>query len=63
MGIGLLGAWLGYWGVRKLVLSEDGGVDTGTAKFVKWAIRVVGGVMLLQVFLSCFILACFFQSS
>jgi hypothetical protein len=34
--------------VRKLVLSEDGRVDAGTATFVKWAIRIVGCVMLLQ---------------
>lgn len=44
----LTGAWLGYWGVRKLVLSEDGSVDTGTAQFVAWAIRIVASVMILQ---------------
>ncbi len=49
VAIGLLGAWLGFWGVRKLVLSEDGRVDAGTVTFVKWAIRIVGCVMLLQV--------------
>ncbi|KAH9570745.1 hypothetical protein CY35_02G057600 [Sphagnum magellanicum] len=48
VAIGLIGAWLGFWGVRKLVLSEDGRVDAGTATFVKWAIRIVGCVMLLQ---------------
>ncbi|KAI5082349.1 hypothetical protein GOP47_0002092 [Adiantum capillus-veneris] len=48
LGIALMGAWLGYWGVRKMVLSEDGTVDTGTAQFVKWAIRIVGSVMILQ---------------
>ncbi|CAK9273477.1 unnamed protein product [Sphagnum jensenii] len=48
VAIGLLGAWLGFWGVRKLVLSEDGRVDAGTVTFVKWAIRIVGCVMLLQ---------------
>ncbi|MCO5546698.1 hypothetical protein L7F22_000134 [Adiantum nelumboides] len=48
LGIGLMGAWLGYWGVRKMVLSEDGTVDSGTAQFVKWAIRIVGSVMILQ---------------
>jgi uncharacterized membrane protein YeaQ/YmgE (transglycosylase-associated protein family) len=52
VAIGLIGAWLGFWGVRKLVLSEDGRVDAGTATFVKWAIRIVGCVMLLQV-LAC----------
>ena len=49
LAIILIGAWLGHWGVRKLVLSEDGRIDTGTSMFVKWAIRVVGGVLLLQV--------------
>lgn len=44
----LTGAWLGYWGVRKLVLSEDGTVDIGTAQFVAWAIRIVASVMILQ---------------
>ncbi|KAH9562835.1 hypothetical protein CY35_05G093300 [Sphagnum magellanicum] len=48
VAIGLLGAWLGFWGVRKLVLSKDGRVDAGTVTFVKWAIRIVGCVMLLQ---------------
>jgi uncharacterized membrane protein YeaQ/YmgE (transglycosylase-associated protein family) len=52
VAIGLIGAWLGFWGVQKLVLSEDGRVDAGTATFVKWAIRIVGCVMLLQV-LAC----------
>eukprot|EP01018_Ginkgo_biloba_P007023 Gb_02768 [translate_table: standard] len=46
--IALAGAWLGYWGVRKLVLSEDGAVDNGTAQFVTWAIRIVAAVMILQ---------------
>lgn len=35
-----------------MVLAEDGSVDTGVAKFVKWAIRFIGGVMLLQVLVS-----------
>jgi len=34
--------------VRKLVLSEDGSVDIGTAQFVAWAIRIVASVMILQ---------------
>ncbi|KAI5081181.1 hypothetical protein GOP47_0004364 [Adiantum capillus-veneris] len=48
LGIGLMGSWLGYWGVRKMVLLEDGSVDGGTANFVKWAIYIVGSVMILQ---------------
>lgn len=34
--------------MRKLVLSEDGSVDIGTAQFVAWAIRIVASVMILQ---------------
>ena len=49
VGIALMGAWLGYWGVRKMVLSEDGTIDVGTAQFVKWAIRIVASIMVLQV--------------
>eukprot|EP01018_Ginkgo_biloba_P009723 Gb_34412 [translate_table: standard] len=48
VGIVLAGAWLGYWGVRKFVLSEDGSVDIGTAQFVKWAIRIVAIITILQ---------------
>lgn len=49
LGVVLIGAWVGFWGVRKMVLAEDGNVDSGVAKFVKWAIRIIGGAMLLQV--------------
>lgn len=49
LGVVLVGAWVGFWGVRKMVLAEDGNIDSGVAKFVKWAIRVIGGAMLLQV--------------
>ncbi|KAG2539893.1 uncharacterized protein LOC120689741 isoform X1 [Panicum virgatum] len=44
----LAGAWFGYWGVRKLVLTEDGSVDVGVAFFVEWAILIVSAVMILQ---------------
>uniref|UniRef100_A0A804LM95 Uncharacterized protein n=1 Tax=Zea mays TaxID=4577 RepID=A0A804LM95_MAIZE len=44
----LAGAWFGYWGVRKLVLAEDGSVDEGVAYFVEWAILIVSAVMILQ---------------
>jgi hypothetical protein len=48
----LAGAWFGYWGVRKLVLTEDGSVDEGVAYFVEWSILIVSAVMILQVFLA-----------
>ncbi|KAL6658057.1 hypothetical protein ACP70R_004304 [Stipagrostis hirtigluma subsp. patula] len=44
----LAGAWFGYWGVRKLVLTEEGTVDAGVAYFVEWAILIVSAVMILQ---------------
>ncbi|CAL4931808.1 unnamed protein product [Urochloa decumbens] len=44
----LAGAWFGYWGVRKLVLAEDGSVDAGVAYFVEWAILIVSAVLILQ---------------
>lgn len=45
----LTGAWLGFWVVRKLVLTEDGSVDVSTSHFVAWSIRVLAAVMILQV--------------
>lgn len=47
----LAGAWFGFWGVRKLVLTEEGSVDAGVAYFVEWAILIVSAVLILQVFL------------
>ena len=45
----LAGAALGYWIVRKYVISEDGSIDAGIANFVKWAMRVLAVVSVLQV--------------
>ncbi|GAV67992.1 LOW QUALITY PROTEIN: Acetyltransf_1 domain-containing protein/AA_kinase domain-containing protein/DUF2215 domain-containing protein [Cephalotus follicularis] len=44
----LAGAWLGFWVVRKLVLTEDGSVDISTSQFVAWSIRIVAALMILQ---------------
>lgn len=50
LGIILAGAALGYWIVRKFVISkEDGSVDAGVAQFVKWAMRIIGTTFILQV--------------
>ena len=49
VGIVLSGAALGYWIVRKFVISQDGGVDVGIAQFVKWAMRIIGTTSILQV--------------
>lgn len=48
----LAGAWLGFWVVRKLVLTEDGSIDVSTSLFVAWSIRILAAVMILQVFIS-----------
>ncbi|CAN0864880.1 hypothetical protein LINGRAHAP2_LOCUS9068 [Linum grandiflorum] len=44
----LAGAWMGFWAVRKLILAEDGSVDTSTSIFVAWSIRIVAAIMVLQ---------------
>ncbi|CAI8613657.1 unnamed protein product [Vicia faba] len=49
LGIVLAGAALGYWIVRRFVISkEDGSVDAGVAQFVKWAMRIIGATFILQ---------------
>lgn len=49
LGIFLSGAALGYWIVRKFVISKDGNVDVGVAQFVKWAMRIIGATSIFQV--------------
>ncbi|KAL0332351.1 UNVERIFIED_CONTAM: hypothetical protein Scaly_2136600 [Sesamum calycinum] len=44
----IAGAWLGFWVVRKLVLTEDGSIDIGVSHFITWSIRMVASVMMLQ---------------
>ncbi|KAK6151141.1 hypothetical protein DH2020_016073 [Rehmannia glutinosa] len=44
----IAGAWLGFWVVRKLVLTEDGSIDIGVSHFFTWSIRIVASVMILQ---------------
>ncbi|XP_059646476.1 uncharacterized protein LOC132293147 [Cornus florida] len=41
-------AALGYWIVRKFVISEDGSVDVGIAQFVKWAMRIIAATFIFQ---------------
>lgn len=48
----LAGAWLGFWVVRKLVLTEDGSIDISTSNFVAWSIRILAVIMILQVLFS-----------
>lgn len=49
--VAIAGAWLGFWVVKKLVLTEEGSVDLSTALFVAWAIRILAAITILQVFL------------
>ncbi|XP_021802996.1 uncharacterized protein LOC110747100 isoform X2 [Prunus avium] len=44
----LAGAWLGFWAVRKLVLTEDGSIDIMTSQFVYWSIQILGALMTFQ---------------
>lgn len=48
VGIVLAGAGLGYWIVRRFVISDDGSVDVGIAQFVKWAMRIIASAFILQ---------------
>ncbi|KAK8507531.1 hypothetical protein V6N13_141550 [Hibiscus sabdariffa] len=48
VGIVLSGAGLGYWIVRKFVISKDGSVDVGVAQFVKWAMRIISTTFIFQ---------------
>ncbi|KAK9134912.1 hypothetical protein Syun_014242 [Stephania yunnanensis] len=47
-GIILAGAALGYWIVRKFIISEDGSVDVNIAQFVKWAMRIMAMTFIFQ---------------
>ncbi|KAF9621163.1 hypothetical protein IFM89_016657 [Coptis chinensis] len=44
----LAGAWLGFWVVRKFVLTEDGSIDLSVSLFVVWSIRILSAVMITQ---------------
>ncbi|KNA10212.1 hypothetical protein SOVF_146550 [Spinacia oleracea] len=48
VGVVLAGAALGYWIVRRYVISDDGSVDVGVAQFVKWAMRIIASTFILQ---------------
>lgn len=45
----IAGAWLGFWVVRKFVLTDDGKIDNGVSCFVVWSYRIVATVMILEV--------------
>ncbi|KAH8480794.1 hypothetical protein H0E87_030883, partial [Populus deltoides] len=48
VGIVFAGAGLGYWMVRKFVISKDGSVDDEVAQFVKWATRFIASTFIFQ---------------
>ncbi|KAK9290345.1 hypothetical protein L1049_008512 [Liquidambar formosana] len=48
VGVIIAGAALGYWIVRKFVISEDGNVDVGVAQFMKWAMRIIATTCIFQ---------------
>ncbi|KAJ3674785.1 hypothetical protein LUZ60_005401 [Juncus effusus] len=48
VGIVLAGAGLGFWVVRKFIISENGKVDSGIAQFVRWAMRIISLFFILQ---------------
>uniref|UniRef100_A0A7N0TXY2 Transmembrane protein 194 n=1 Tax=Kalanchoe fedtschenkoi TaxID=63787 RepID=A0A7N0TXY2_KALFE len=42
----IAGAGLGFWIVRRFIISADGHVDVGIAQFVKWAMRILGSTSI-----------------
>lgn len=44
----IAGAWLGFWVVHKLVLADDGSIDSGVSHFVGWSIRFFASALILQ---------------
>jgi len=45
----MLGAWSGFWTVKKFVVTKDGSVDISTSIFVSWSIRAFAVALILQV--------------
>lgn len=45
----IAGSWLGFWAVRKLVITDDGYIDDGVSQFATWSIRIISSVLILQV--------------
>jgi hypothetical protein len=45
----LIGAFLGFWLVRRFVLDPTGSPDKDTATFVEWAIKLTAFLMLFLV--------------
>lgn len=50
----MLGAWSGFWTVKKFVATKDGSIDIGTTIFVSWSIRAFAVALILQVLFSAF---------
>lgn len=43
------GSWVGFWLVRKCILTEEGLVDSRTARFVESSIGILAGLLIIQV--------------
>ncbi|CAI7931630.1 unnamed protein product, partial [Closterium sp. NIES-54] len=44
----LIGAALGFWVVRKFILSPTGELDPPTVSFVKWGLRIIAATLLIM---------------
>ncbi|CAI5467854.1 unnamed protein product [Closterium sp. Yama58-4] len=44
----LIGAALGFWVVRKFILSPSGELDPPTVSFVKWGLRIIAATLLIM---------------
>ncbi|KAG7627928.1 NEMP family [Arabidopsis thaliana x Arabidopsis arenosa] len=44
----MLGAWSGFWTVKKFVVTKNGSVDISTSIFVSWSIRAFAVALILQ---------------
>ncbi|XP_071738907.1 uncharacterized protein [Rutidosis leptorrhynchoides] len=49
IGIILLGAAIGYWLLRRYIISNDGEVYDGVVQFVKWSMRIIAVTCILMV--------------
>ncbi|GJP44213.1 hypothetical protein CLOM_g3597 [Closterium sp. NIES-68] len=46
--VALIGAALGFWVVRKFILSPTGELDPPTVSFVKWGLRIIAATLLIM---------------
>ncbi|GAB2265082.1 hypothetical protein Dimus_000149 [Dionaea muscipula] len=56
----IAGAGLGFWAVRKVVLTEDGSLDTNISLFTSFSIRCIGACLILSCSSDGFLVAATF---